>query len=88
MTKFTPAVTSMISLVLATGCSDRASLGDTYTLYRSSLVDGVSRLHVATFDAKGGDGYNSGNCDLAADLFQHQDGVKVRFWCEKGGYKK
>ena len=88
MTKLSTAVLSMLTLVVATGCSDRASVRDTYTLYRSSLVEGVSRIHVATFDAKGGDGYNLGNCDLAADLFQHQDDVKVRFWCEKGGYKK
>ena len=88
MTKLSAAVLSVLALVVATGCSDRASVRDTYTLYRSSLVEGVSRLHVATFDAKDGDSYNSGNCDLAASLFQQQDGVTVRFWCEKGGYKK
>jgi hypothetical protein len=46
------------------------------------------RLHVATFDSKDGEKYNQGNCDIAKDLFQMQDGVKTKFWCEKGKFKK
>jgi hypothetical protein len=62
--------------------------GGAYTLYRSSVLDPGMRLHVATFDAADGEQYNGENCSLAADLLQHQDGVKVRFWCEKGHYRK
>jgi predicted lipoprotein with Yx(FWY)xxD motif len=66
------------------------------TLYRSSVIIENARLHIATFDAdikSGGPGgsrfaYNWGNCMTAADLFQKQDGVKTRFWCEKGRYRK
>ena len=59
----------------------------TYTLYRGS-VTGPMRLHVATFDSADGDDYNSGNCDIARSLFQAQPGVTVKFWCEKGRYRK
>jgi len=52
-----------------------------YVLYRSSVV-GVERIHIATFDADEGEGYNGANCEIARDLFQKQPGVKVRYWCE------
>lgn len=66
------------------------------TLYRSSVVIENARIHIATFDADiNSDGpsgnrfaYNWANCMIAADLFQNQDGVKTRFWCEKGRYRK
>jgi hypothetical protein len=48
---------------------------------------GGARLHVATFDAAEGDEYNRGNCEIAADLFGKQPGVRVRYWCEKGGFR-
>lgn len=78
--------TCLASLLLVSGCGVTDS--DTYTLYRSSVLDGVNRIHVATFDTKDGNDYNEGNCRLAADLFQQQPGVKTRFWCEKGRYRK
>lgn len=59
-----------------------------YTLYRNSMTDPNMRLHMATFDTADGDAYNNENCNLAAKLFQQQDGVKTRFWCEKGTFKK
>ena len=63
------------------------------TLYRSSIVIENARILIATFNAdKKSDGfsfaYNWGNCQIAAKLFQNQGGVKTRFWCEKGPYKK
>ena len=73
-------------VVLLTGCGE-----ETYTLYRSSAVSNVGeswRVHVATFDAKDGDAYNSGNCQIAQELFQKQPGVTIRYWCEKGIFKK
>jgi hypothetical protein len=60
----------------------------TFTLYRSSMTDSNMRVHVATFDTDNEVAYNQGNCDLARDLFQSQQGVKVKFWCEKGGFRK
>jgi len=69
----------------------------TFTLYRNSaLLNGENmRIHIATFDAseksfwgERNDGYNKGNCDLAASLFQQQPGVKTKFWCEKGAFRK
>lgn len=62
--------------------------GDTYTLYRTSVMDEHDRIHVATFDAAAGEQYNHDNCQIAAELFQKQDGVKTKFWCEKGKYRK
>lgn len=61
---------------------------DTYTLYRNGVGDPNMRLHVASFDTADGEAYNRENCDIAAKLFQQQDGVTTRFWCEKGKYKK
>lgn len=65
-----------------------ASESDVYTLYRNSLTDLNMRLHIATFDSADGGAYNRENCDLAAKLLQSQPGVKTKFWCEKGRYKK
>lgn len=69
------------------GCGDD---GDTYTLYRSSPVDSNMRIHVATFDARvaSADPYNKANCEIAAGLFSNQAGVTVKYWCEKGPYRK
>lgn len=61
---------------------------DIYTLYRNSVLNESMRIHVATFDSSDRHDYNQGNCRIAAELFQKQDGVKTKFWCEKGGYKK
>ena len=58
-----------------------------YTLYRGS-VTGPMRIHVATFDSVDGEDYNRENCDIARSLFQAQPGVIVKYWCEKGRYRK
>ena len=59
-----------------------------YTLYRNSTTDEKMRVHVATFDAKESQAYNKENCEIAKELFQNQKGVKAKYWCEKGRYKK
>jgi len=67
---------------------------DMATLYRDSVVIENARMHIATFnssiEAWRGTvfSYNWENCMTAAKLFQGQSGVKTRFWCEKGPYKK
>ena len=72
-----------ISLFLQ-ACSESGS----YTLYRNSIADEFERIHVASFNAKEGEKYNQENCDIAKDLFQKQEGVLTKFWCEKGVFNK
>jgi len=60
----------------------------TYTLYRNSVLDSSMRIHVSTFDATDGDKYNQENCEIAASLFRQQPAVTVRYWCEKGRFRK
>jgi hypothetical protein len=67
--------------------ADAAPDSDTFTLYRNSVLDAKMRLHVATFDAADGAGYNRENCDQARELFQAQSGVKTKFWCEHGRFQ-
>lgn len=65
------------------GCEDAPV--DVWTLYRTHLFDDSARVHVATFDNRGeGSAYNSDNCESAAELFQQQPGVTVRYWCRQG----
>lgn len=58
----------------------------TFTLYRGDEGSNA-KVHVATFDSNGGARYNHESCQLAADLFQLQPGVKSIFWCERGRYR-
>lgn len=83
-----------VALFLLSGCDPWDS--SVFTLYRNSVVDPAMRIHVATFDAdeklwragpRAKELYNSENCELAAKLFGGQDGVKRRYWCEKGRYR-
>jgi hypothetical protein len=61
---------------------------EVYTLYRNSVLDSSMRIHVASFDTTDGADYNSENCNVAADLFQRQEGVITRYWCEQGHYRR
>ena len=77
-------------MVLLMGCDDSKGV---YTLYRSSPKIGniegdKARIHVATFDAsEGGEEYNRRNCEIARELFVKQEGVTVRYWCERGKFR-
>ena len=79
-----------LSVEIQAGIGFRTSEDDVFTLYRSSAVNGGEtwRLHVATFDSSDGEKYNLGNCEIAKSLFQEQPMVTVRYWCEKGYFKK
>ncbi len=79
---------TILAFIFVLGCSKESSDKDSYTLYRSSVFDEISRVHVATFDSKESEEYNRINCQIAADLFQNQPGVSVKYWCEKGRYRK
>lgn len=83
------ALLLLLSMAIS-ACSDSSGPKDemTYVLYRNSVTDDSMRLHVASFDAHDGEAYNRGNCEQAQELFQLQPGVKVKFWCEKGRFKK
>ena len=74
-----------------------------YTLYRTGIdlsakvQDETLRIHVATFDANQDTKYNLANCEFAQELFNanqpHYRGsiygtIKIKYWCEKGHFKK
>jgi hypothetical protein len=86
----------VISLILAfSGCARRDE--GVYTLYRT-LDNEYMRVHVATFDANQVDAaerekFNSQTCQAVADMFtaelkRGRMGLKVKFWCEKGRFRK
>lgn len=91
-----------LSLILMSTLGVTACDGGAYTLYRSGvyvpaaevLRPGLKsevealRVHVATFDAGEGEEYNRENCQTAQQLFQSQPGVTVRYWCEKGRFRR
>ena len=75
----------MIFLLGLSACGDHST---NYTLYRNSRDYPQMRIHVGSFDAAYQDSdYNRENCNIAADLFQAQRGVKVKYWCEKGDFR-
>ena len=74
------------SITALAGCD--ASEDETYTLYRNSVITRDARMHVASFDTAEGSKYNSENCEHLMELLQTQPDIKVRFWCEKGRYRK
>lgn len=77
---------SVFLLVVAMiGCTNE---NEVFTLYRASPLDKFMRIHVATFDAVDGPKYNQENCNAALALFEAQPGVTVKYWCEKGAFKK
>ncbi len=78
----------LVFLALAITSNGFAATEQVFALYRNSVTDENMRIHVATFDATDGEPYNRGNCEQAQLLFQNQPGVKVKFWCEKGRFKK
>jgi hypothetical protein len=74
--------------IAVAGFGFKVSADCVYTLYRNSVTEENMRIHIATFDVNEQDEYNKGNCEIARALFQQQPGVKVKYWCEKGYYKK
>ena len=87
-------IVGVISIILVTPAvaldliNKNVSEDQVYTLYRNSITGQGKRFHVATFDADEQEDYNRGNCEIAKDLFQKQPGVTVKYWCEKGYYRK
>ena len=82
-------VFSIITTLFLTACGNE----DVYTLYRTGVGLPDLRIHVATFDADDSKDpqfktYNQDNCLNGARLFQNQPNTTVKYWCEKGRYKK
>ena len=74
---------------LLTACGNE----NVYTLYRAGVGLPDLRVHVATFDSDDSKQaqfktYNQDNCQTAMQLFQSQPNVTIRYWCEKGRFKK
>jgi hypothetical protein len=74
-----------------------------YTLYRTGMniptgkEDEAARIHVATFDTKENADYNRANCETTQELFNANQpayrntifaNIKLKYWCEKGLFKK
>ncbi|TPM25727.1 hypothetical protein [Mesorhizobium sp. B2-3-4] len=81
------AFLAFIVCLTAVALVDWTGERSTYTLYRNS-VTAPMRIHIATFNTSDGEDYNRQNCDIAANLFQAQPGVIVKYWCEKGSYRR
>ena len=75
----------LVACLLLSGCEGSDAM---FTLYRNSPADDAMRIHVASFDADESASYNDENCRLAAEHFRKQAKLNVRYWCEKGPFKK
>lgn len=87
-TKVAASVLAILAAATALFVLDSSSDKSFYTLYRNSVLDEGMRLHVATFDSADGEPYNRENCSVVTQLMQSQEGVKTRFWCEKGRFRR
>ena len=94
-------IITFLSLILI--CSCAVTSPTEYTLYRTGIDlptkthDETLRIHVATFDADQDANYNLANCEFAQELFNtnqphYRGGIygstKIKYWCEKGHFKK
>ena len=71
----------------------KASDDEVATLYRNSALGDHYRFHIGTFDSlekskKGRFDYNWGNCLIVSDAMQNRPGIDVKYWCEKGYFRK
>lgn len=70
------------ALIAPLPACDSTARGETYYLYRSTVIgSSAERIHVATFDASEGRGYNEENCTIVRRLMENQPGVQVAYWC-------
>jgi hypothetical protein len=88
MPKAVAATFVLLGVIIGWFLRSQTESGTAYSLYRSSATGVRERIHIATFDASEADSYNNENCQQAQTLFQQQPGVTVKFWCEKGRYRR
>ncbi|WP_320677371.1 hypothetical protein [Prochlorococcus sp. MIT 1300] len=74
-------------LTLLAGCQSKKE-NQVVTLYSDSPLFENTRVHVATFDAYQDLEYNSGNCEMAADLRMKEATSDIKYWCEEGYFKE
>ncbi|MDX6769896.1 MAG: hypothetical protein SF051_10210 [Elusimicrobiota bacterium] len=86
---------SALALLAIAGCSN--SSDGIYTLYRTTGDSNYMRLHWATFDAdqvgSERENMNLQLCQISAkylqvELARQEPGSSVKFWCEKGRFRK
>jgi hypothetical protein len=75
-----------LGLQLLSACDDSTPKTVIYTLYQNSSEFAGTRSHVATFDAAKDKDYNRTNCEILRELLASQQGVTVRYWCERGRF--
>lgn len=98
--KTTPRFLASFALVLlATACTERTvPESSVFTLYSTNFPHEVGRYGVATFDLAD-ETINDLGCKEAAELYRadfekrkRENGwsaeTKMRYWCEKGRFKK
>ena len=101
--KMTSFSTSQLIVAVTLGlaaCSEKTfPESEIYTLYSSNYPTDIGRSGVATFDLADIPELNGQICQESADLFQadfekrkRENGwstnTKMRYWCEKGRFKK
>ena len=91
-----------VLFALLSGCENTSVDSYTYTLYSNHPTNNSARFHEATFDTQSGSDSktwadnNLFLCQRAADSIQKHysestaslKNSDVKFWCEKGRYKK
>jgi hypothetical protein len=90
---------SAVLILFVAGCSERrAPDSEVFTLYSTSFPNDFGRYGVATFDLAD-ETVNSLGCQEAVELYsadfekrKRENGLgsatKMRYWCEKGRFKK
>ena len=91
----------IVTVVLSLPACSEKSLPESeiYTLYSTNFPNDSGRSGVATFDLANTPELNSQICQESADLFQKgfeerkkvnggRTDTKMRYWCEKGRFKK
>lgn len=76
------------SVLLLASCNGTVADAAVSTLYRNSVADASTRIHVASFDSADGASYNRDNCEIASNLFQKPAGGPVTYWCERGYFSR
>jgi hypothetical protein len=85
---------AMVTLLSLVACAEKqVPDSDIFTLYSNAPSDKFARLHEATFDARQAVEMNAHHCERVQRLLQEwynttTKTTDVKFWCEKGRYRK
>lgn len=93
-------IATLLFVLVTTACSEKKfPESEIYTLYSTNFPNDFGRSGVATFDLASIPELNSEICKETAKLLQEdfekrklenrwKNETKMRFWCEKGRFKK